>query len=198
MFFGLQSDRHSFFLIKKTKVMLHTLLIALILVGGIAAVTFVCIFIAKRQSKQKKERLLESHSEQLAQHNIKPDFSQIFEHRIFALDASRRIFAFVQNDEKLPSGVIELNDVAECRLWKTGLPIGSKVGRNRDAEEFINSVSMLFSLNNGEMIHVPVYTEVLDGIEEKISLSKSADQWLSRIKLTLSGKVNNLQALPES
>lgn len=178
--------------------MLHTLLIALAVVGGTAAIIFLCIFIARRESKRKKQRLLESYAALLAQHNINPDFSQTFEHRMFAFDANLRMFAFVQNDKILPSGVVDLSEVSECRIWKNGVQVSFNSSRNQSVEEHISSVGLLFRHKNGNELIVPVYTEVLDGIEEKIKLSKAAEHWLSRITTAMSGKANGRQAVATS
>ena len=178
--------------------MLHTLLIALALVGGIAAFVALCIFITRRQMRRKSQRLKDSYNVLLKQHNINPDFSQTFEHRIFAFDASRRVFAFVQNDEKLPSGVIELSDVAECQLWKDGVQISRKGTRAAPVEEYINAVGLSFKGKDGIVKNVPVYSEILDGIEEKIALSKAADQWLKKINTALSDLSNNRRLMPAS
>lgn len=171
--------------------MLHTLLVALAVVGGIAAFIFLCIFITRRQSKQKKQRLAESYESLLALHEINPDFSQTFEHRIFAFDSNRRIFAFVQNEDSFPWAVIELNDVSECKLWKSGIQISIKNKQNQNAEEHISSIGLLFSYKNGTVIHVPFYTEVLDGIAEKLPLNKATEHWLSRLKAAMSEKGNS-------
>lgn len=166
--------------------MLHTLIIAIAIVGGIAAVIAFLIFITKRQGQRKNQQLQDSYSALLAQHNLQPDYSQFFEHRIFAFDAARRIFVFVQQDEDQPSAVIDLADVGDCRLWKDGVQIKRK-GANRaeSVEEYISAVGLSFSRKSGLVMNVPVYTEMLDGIEQKIALNKAADQWLQRIKTAL-------------
>jgi hypothetical protein len=163
--------------------MLHTLLIAAALIGSIAAIAGLLIYITKRQSRIRNQRLKDDYKALLAQHHIHPQFSQVFEHRILALDTSQQVFAFVQHDEALPSAVIHMAEVADCQLWKDGIQISHQRGkRGERVEEYVSAIGLSFKRRSGVVINVPVYTEALDGIEERIALTKAADQWLQRLK----------------
>lgn len=176
--------------------MLHTLLIAAALLGGIAAIVGLLIYITKRQGRVRKRQLLEEYQTLLSQHNIQPDFAQVFDHRILALDTSRSVFAFVQHDETMPNAVIHMGDVADCSLWKDGIQISRKSGKHAESvEEYNSAVGLSFKRQSGVVVNIPVYTEVLDGIEEKIVLTKAAEQWLRRLTTILSGKNGQVQPI---
>lgn len=176
--------------------MLHTLLIVAALLGGIAAIAGLLIYITKRQGRARNRQLQEEYQTLLSQHNIQPDFTQVFDHRILALDTSRKVFAFVQYDEAMPNAVIDMADVADCKLWKDGIQISRKGGkRHESVEEYISAIGLSFKRRSGVLVNIPVYTEVLDGIEEKIALTKAADQWLRRLKAALSGTTGQLQQI---
>lgn len=167
--------------------MLHTLLVAGAVIGSLAAIVAFLIYITKRQGHARTKRLKEEYSALLAQHNIQPSFSQVFDHRILALDARRGIFAFVQHDEALPDAVIEMGDISDCQLWKDGIQVSRAGGkRGETVEEYVSAVGLSFKRRSGIVINVPVYTEALDGVEEKIPLTKAAIQWLERLKTVLS------------
>ena len=166
--------------------MLHTLLIALAIIGSLAAVITLLIMITKRQGRQRNKQLQDAYLSQLAQHNLNPEFSQVFDHRILALDAGRGVFVFVQHNEAQPAAVIDLSDISDCKLWKDGVQISRKRGNRPEAvEEYINAVGLSFARKSGVAMNIPVYTEMLDGIEQKNTLHKAAEQWHQRIKTAL-------------
>jgi hypothetical protein len=175
--------------------MINTTVISLIMIGSIAAIIAFLIFVARRQGQRRTQRLKAAYSTLLSQHGLAPDHVQVFEHRIFALDGSKQQFAFVQNDEHLSSGVIDLAEVVNCKLWKDGVQI-SRSGNSRagSVEEHINAVGLSFIRKSGIVINVPIYSEQLDGIEQKIALNKAAAHWLRKIKLMQTGNLNYAQA----
>lgn len=163
--------------------MLHTLLIALATIGTIAAILFLLITFTRRQHRKKLQHLKADYHSLLEQHQLHPDHSQFFEHRIFALDSNAGVFVFVQDDESLPNAVIPLSEITDCRIWKDGVEIKRKIGKQKEVtEEYINAMGLSFHRKSGLVVKVPVYTEVLDGVLEKIPLSNIAEQWQLRIK----------------
>lgn len=176
--------------------MLHTLLIAGAVLGSIAAIVGFLIYVTKRQDRARIQRLKDKYNFLLAQHNIQPEFSQVFEHRILALDTSRGIFAFVQQDESLPVAVIDMADVTDCQLWKDGIQINRTEGKHRErVEKYVSAIGLSFRRRSGIVVNVPIYTEALDGIEEKIALSKAAAQWLERLRAISSSATGQHRAL---
>jgi hypothetical protein len=169
--------------------MLHTLLIALAIIGSLAAIITLLIMMAKRQGRHRNKQLQDAYLAQLAQHNLNPEFSQVFDHRILALDTVRGVFVFVQQNEAQPFAVINLSDISDCKLWKDGVQISRKRGNRPEAvEEYISAVGLSFTRKSGVATNIPIYTEVLDGIEQKITLHKAAEQWVERITRALSAR----------
>lgn len=163
--------------------MLHTLLIAAAVIGTITAFILLLVFVTKRETRLRKQKLKDAYKTLLAQHNLLPDYSKEYEHRILAIDTTRQIFAFVQEDEKLSSVVVDLNELSDFRLWKDAVQlVNREKGRNTSVEEHVNSVGISFIRRNGDTTNVPVYTEAMDGIEDKAPLSKEAEDWIQRIK----------------
>jgi hypothetical protein len=151
---------------KPNIIMLHTLLIALAVIASIGAIVALCIFVTRRQTRHRRHQLQDNYRTILVQHNVTPDFSQTFEHRIFAFDTTRAMFAFAQSSEEHPSGVIELSEVEECTLWKDGVQINKNGGTKASSvEEYVNALGLSFRQKSGVVTNIPVYTEVLDGIE---------------------------------
>ncbi|MEO6830859.1 MAG: hypothetical protein ABI378_01435 [Chitinophagaceae bacterium] len=163
--------------------MLHTLLIALATIGSIAAILVFLMSITRRQKRKKMQHLKAEFHALLEQYQLHPDHSQFFEHRIFGLDSTAGVFVFVQDDEALPQAVIHLAEVQDCKLWKDGVEIKHKNGKQKEtSEEYISAIGLSFHRKGGIITNVPVYTEVLDGILEKIPLHNIAEQWQLRIK----------------
>lgn len=173
--------------------MLHTLLTALATIGIITAILVFLMAITRRQKRKKMQQLKADYNSLVELHQLHPDHSQVFEHRIFGLDTTAGVFVFVQHDDILPQAAISLAEVQDCKIWKDGVEINRKNGKIKEAnEEYISAIGLAFHRRGGVVIKVPVYTEVLDGVLEKIPLHNIAEQWQLRIKNEL-GQVRSEQ-----
>lgn len=164
--------------------MLHTILIALATIGGVTVLLIALMAVTRRQKRRKMEKLQQEYQQLIEANNLNPSYSQVFDHRILALDSKAGAFIFAQHDPQLPHGIIHLSEVQNCSLWKDGISISRSSKTNKSTtEEYINTIGLAFQRKgNNKPIHVPIYSEVLDGVLEKIPLHNIAEQWQLRIK----------------
>lgn len=168
--------------------MLHTLLIALAIIGSLTAIIIGLIFITKRERSNLKKTLLDNYRIALTEHNIVPDKVQDLEHRILALDTSKKIFVCIQKGIDDSSAIIDLHDVKDCRIWKDGFKLSTdKPVRSSQAEEHTNIVALSFIRKSGIALNVPVYVEAIDGLFEKMPLIRVAEQWQQDIMAAIPG-----------
>lgn len=163
-----------------------TLPIALIVIAVITAIVAALIIISKRNSRAQRTAMREAYQQLLSKFNIKPAVEEEFTNRIIGLDTSKKLFvAFLPTTDK-GHEVVDLREVTDCKVRKEGLTVSrsTKVGRPAP-DEYINGLSLSLLLRNGTAVDVPVYNEMVDGLEEKIRLCGVADNWAQRIRSSL-------------
>ena len=163
-----------------------TNLVAIIVVGAIMAVVSIFVLISRRQARQKVAAMRGAYQALLQEHNHTPTEEEEFPHRILALDNVKRVLIAVQPASEKPYEVVPLIDIADCRVRKEGLSLKNKRGNGKSwTEDHINGISLSLLQINGHAIDVPIYSEILDGQEEKIILHQKAVKWQERIKAVL-------------
>ncbi len=140
------------------------------------------ISITRRQQRRRQERLRNTLGVLLLQHRLQPDRTDEFPHRILALDTGRRMLAFAQHDESLPTLAVDLDEISDCRLWKESKGMtftgSNPLGRT---PEHVSAIGLVIIRPNQELIKIPLYTEILDGIGERQRLEEVAEEWRLRI-----------------
>lgn len=163
-----------------------TIFVALILVGATVAIISALVLISRKQARQKVAAMREAYQALLKQHNLIPTQEEEFQHRILGLDTVNRVLVSVQPASEKQHEVILLDGIADCKVRKEGLTVQHKrSGGKSTAEDYINGISLSLLQRNGNAIDVPVYSEILDGQEEKVLLHQKAVKWQERIKATL-------------
>lgn len=164
-----------------------TLWVAVAVVGTLAAIIYFLKLVTKRQAQARNKKMWDHYRSLLAQHNLAPDHVEEFPHRIFGLDTERQHFVFVQHDPAQPYELLDLSEQRECRIMNSGVNVSSTTtGGKTHTEEHVNSISLAFTSRSGVRISVPVYTEALDGIEQRKALQEKAGLWHRRILQAMS------------
>ncbi len=165
-----------------------TMWIALAVVGILAAIIYLLKFITQRQTKARKNAMWAHYKKLITDHKIAPDTVEEFRHRIFGLDSGKMHFIFVQHDAAQPHEVLDLSDQKDCRVVNSGVHVNvTGKGGKTQTEEHINAISLSFTSRSGVRIAVPVYTEIMDGIEHRQQLQQQASNWQRRIQQAMSG-----------
>ncbi|MBS1615280.1 MAG: hypothetical protein JST06_04090 [Bacteroidetes bacterium] len=165
-----------------------TLWIALAIVGILATIIYLLKLVTHRQTKARKNAMWTHFRSLIAEHKIAPETVEEFRHRIFGLDTGKMHFLFVQHDPAQPYEVLNLSDQKDCRVVNSGVQVNiSGKGGQSHTEEHVNAISLSFTSRSGVRINVPVYTEIIDGIEHRKQLQQQANNWQRRIHQVLSG-----------
>jgi type II secretory pathway pseudopilin PulG len=163
-----------------------TILVALILIGAIVAIVSILVLISRKQARQKAAVMRNAYQNLLQQHNLTPTQEEEFRHRILGLDSAKRVLVAIQPASEKPYEIVSLADVTDCRIHKEGLSLKNKRANGQSwTEDHVNSISLSLLQRNGHAIDVPVYSEILDGQEEKILLHQKAVKWQERINTVL-------------
>ena len=163
-----------------------TVLVALILIGAVTLAISFFVFISRKQMREHRERLRQGFLALLTQHGLVATEEQELPHRILGIDMHHRVFVAFNPAAEDAHAVVPLADVVGCSVRKEGVSFhqGRRDGK-RVTEEHINGISLSLRLKNGTAVDVPVWSEALDGVEEKIRLHNVAVTWQGRIKSAL-------------
>ena len=165
-----------------------TVAVALLVIAVIALVVSVLVYITRKQTRDHREAMRQGYLALLREHELVASEEQELPHRILGLDTHRRVFVAFNPGSDTGHAVVPLADVVDCTVRKEGVTLhqGRRAGK-RVTEEHINGISLSLRLRSGTAVDVPVWSEVLDGVEEKITLHKSAVTWQGRIKSAIAG-----------
>lgn len=156
----------------------------------IGALVATLIFVTKKQREKRREQLRFDFNTLLSRHDLQATQVQEFEHRLLAIDTNQGVVAFVQDDISKPSAVVNLSDVSEIRIWKEGYRSGqTETAGGMRPDEHVASIGLAFSMRNGEREYLPLYSEILDGINERGALQKDAEEWLRRLQTVTTSSV---------
>lgn len=149
----------------------------------ISALVAALIIVTRKQRQKRRAQLRFDFDTLLSRHDLKATQVQEFEHRLIAIDTNQGVVAFVQDDITKPSAVVNLSDVSEIRIWKEGHRSGqTETASGMRPDEHVASIGLAFSLRSGEREYLPIYSEILDGINERAALQKDAEEWLRRLQ----------------
>jgi len=160
--------------------------VALAIIGSLTAIIYLLKFVSKKQAQARKQAIWDQYRTLLAQHNLSPEHFEEFPHRIFGLDTTRQHFIFVQHDPAQPHETLDLSEQRECKIATDGVKVSGTSHNGKPTNEFhVNCISLSFTSRSGVQINVPVYTEALDGIEQRKALQAKAEDWHHRIQQAL-------------
>ena len=161
--------------------------IALIVIGVLAAIVAALIAFSKKQARAKMAVMRDAYQAVLAENNLSTDQSDEFSHRIIGMDTRKQVFVAIQhNGNETPYNVIPLADVTDCKLRKSGLSISTtRKNGSSTTEDHTDGIALAFFLRNGTSVDVPVYSEKLDGLTERIFLHRTAEKWQQLVKIAI-------------
>ncbi|MBD0296068.1 MAG: hypothetical protein ICV84_12835 [Flavisolibacter sp.] len=98
---------------------MSTLIVALIIVLGIAVVLFLLVFLHNRQNKKRAEKMLRRFSELGSEHDLSFTGQEVFRNHIIGVDGIKRKLLLLENNGIHNHwSVIDLAEVKSCRVKK--------------------------------------------------------------------------------
>lgn len=155
-----------------------TILIALGIVGPIAIIVALIAINSKREAAKRKSELLETFNRIVAEQNLTISVRDILKHRILAMDMVRGTLIFVQNHGEVKYDLIQLAMIDDCKIKRLGTRITEEKKSGRSvSEEHINEISLSLISAGKQVIDIPVYSELQDGLLERMDLAGVAEKW---------------------
>ena len=74
--------------------------------------------------------------------------------------------------------LIEISEITKVEIAKKGKNISLQGKRGKPAkEEHIDSIELAVSIRNKDVVYLPFYVEVYDGILDMLPLKEKAEKW---------------------
>lgn len=163
-----------------------TIFVALLVVASIVLVVSALVLVARKQTRARLAAMRAGYQELLRQHSLTATTEQEYSHRILGLDGLRKVLVAFQPASETGHIVLPLSEVSDCTVRKEGVALRhARRGSPASTEEYINGISLSLKLQDGRAVDVPMWSEVLDGLEEKTAMHKAAVTWQQRIRAAL-------------
>jgi hypothetical protein len=144
-----------------------------ILMGVITLIASAFIYKSKTEKKKKRNRIQNKISETAGQYTLEWTHTDIGDHRGIAWSsASRKLFFIDMAKDKEEFQLIDMNTIHTCNLVESG--------HSGTVHKTIHTTSVelqLVSKDKGPVITLPFYKEEVDGIYEKMLLTRKAQNW---------------------
>lgn len=155
-----------------------TYLIAIILIMSLIFIAGLFRYQSRKKSRIKRNKMQQIYDNTVSKHVLKPDHKEILANKIFAIDLSKKVLFFSYHFDDLKHDAIRLEDVKQCVVKMTGTKT-KQIGKAQKAvyEEQIDWVYISIILRNNTTVDIPVYSELYDGVLERVFLTSIADKW---------------------
>lgn len=169
---------------KNTRLMNSTVFVAMLVIEGIVLIVSTLVLVSRKQTRNRLAAMRAGYQQLLLQHGLTPTAEQEYSHRILGLDAMRKVLVAYLPASETGHLVLPLSEVSDCSVRKEGIAL--RQGRHAGVtEEHVNGISLSLRLYDGRAVDVPIWSEVLDGLEEKTVMHKAALTWQHRIHIAL-------------
>lgn len=155
--------------------------IIVILFGSIAAIVFALIYKAKSDTKKQLQRLENKVAEIASENKTSWSNQYVNKHRAFAWSTDKKMLFFMDfhNDQER-THLIDMTQVSHCNLIERS--VGGFRNKVESGDVNITSVDIEICFPNKECIALPMYTEIDDGLFERIRLTNKANHWIALIQ----------------
>ncbi|MBD0351136.1 MAG: hypothetical protein ICV51_10045 [Flavisolibacter sp.] len=160
---------------------MSTLIVALIIVLGIAVVLFLLVFLHNRQNKKRAEKMLRRFSELGSEHDLSFTGQEVFRNHIIGVDGIKRKLLLLENDGTHNHwSVIDLAEVKSCRVKKIYGNMEAGDPSTKSTEMYLRAIVLEFDFENSNpTIALPFYKLVSNSIQEAPELEAKAKNWES-------------------
>ena len=123
------------------------LIVALIVVSGIAVVLLLLVFLHNRQNKRRKGKMLRCFSELGSEYNLSFTSLEVIGNRIIGVDGLKGKVLFLENDDDSPIwSVIDLSEAKSCQVKKVYGNLNAGKSSERSTETYLQTITLEFDL----------------------------------------------------
>ena len=157
-----------------------TLFIAAAMVLIIVAAVLAFVLVAKNQSKKEKQKIAQQLNDIAKRHNLHIGEQEQIKNRVIAMDKDKTTLIYIDSANDIHH-LIEIAEITKVEVAKKGKNISHDKRGKLTREEHIDSIELALSIRNREVVYLPFYVEVYDGILDMLPLKEKAEQWRQRI-----------------
>ncbi len=155
---------------------MSTVIVSVILIGGIVLLIMAFNSINKRNRKKKVQELISLFNKTGEKHGLSFSSQEVLRHKIIGLDGINRKFVMV--NEKEGSSIISLDEVKSCVMKKNLVNYQSVDQKDSGYEKFVSSIGLLFEFKNKKQTEqVLFYDNLLHPVAEEKIMEVKAKDW---------------------
>jgi hypothetical protein len=157
---------------------MSTILVAVILVGSVAAICLLLIRIHNKHKREAMNNLLKHFSQLGTENNLNFSSQEVLNNCILGLDGiNRKILVATKEDGFYSSFIIDLNDVKSCTVKKIYGTIRVGDLRNHRLDQYLEKMVLHFELNRKPSVEIVFYKNHDNHIFETQELEQKARHW---------------------
>lgn len=157
--------------------MSSTLLISLFVLLPLAIIIMVILVNSKKRVKRKKNEMLDAYRKIVAESQLSITDEQVLYNKIMAIDPQKKVFIFLRNHDNPVYDVVYLDRLSGCQVERKGTTLNSRRNGKLVPELHVNEIYMSLLLHDATVMNLQVYSEILDGQQEYVTLTKLAEDW---------------------
>jgi hypothetical protein len=154
---------------------MSTVMVSIILIGGIVLLIMAFNMLNKRNRKKKEQELISLFNQTGEKHGLSFSSQEILHHKVIGLDGINKKFVMVGDGQE--SNIVSLDEVKNCVMKKNFETYKAVDKKDSGYEKFVSSIVLLFEFKNKKQpVQVSFYDNLLHPVaEEKIMETKAKD-----------------------
>ena len=173
---------------------MSTIIVALIIIGGIVVITSLLVYINKKHSKEKREKLLQRFSQLGSEYGLSFASQEILKERIIGLDGvQRKLLVLEEKDGQQSHYIIDLEEVKSCMVKKMFSNIPAGDARQRNTDDHLQAIALQFDFKDKRpAIILPFYDSIANHVFEIAELQVKAKDWESILSKMLAKETKKI------
>lgn len=168
---------------------MSTIIVAIILVGSVAAICFLLISIHNKQKRSAMNRLLKHFSQLGTGNDLNFSSQEVLNNCILGVDGiHRKVLVVTREDGFFSSFIVDLNRIKTCSVKKIYGTIRAGDLKSHKLEQYLEKITLHFEMADGTSVQIPFYKHFENPIHESSALEQKARHWetiLSKMQMPL-------------
>jgi hypothetical protein len=169
---------------------MSSILTALVIVGSIAAITLVLIYVNNRHQKRKRQKLLHRFSMIGTENNMSFTSQEILQDGIIGLDGlNKKLLVLESSEHDLNWTIIKLEEVKSCSVKKLYQATNRGSLKKQVMEEHLEKLVLQFVLEGeNRKVEIPFFNFGKNNIYQLAELEQKARYWEASLSKLLTTK----------
>ncbi|MFL5788984.1 MAG: hypothetical protein ACJ748_13075 [Flavisolibacter sp.] len=173
---------------------MSTVSIALIIIGSIAAIILVLVYISNNDQKNKKEKILSQFNHAGTESNMSFISQELLHDRIIGLDGlNKKLLILESNEDDYDHTIINLQDVKACNVKKIYQATNIGTSRKPVIEQHLEKVVLLFEFKDEKRkIEMPFFDFSKNHIYQLAEMEQKAKFWEASLSKFITSSVKKI------